>query len=289
MRDGGEQDGGRREADGVVRRLGTGPSNGCAGLPPGGPGGPGGHRNAGGRPPCDGSPGYSMVVLVMAIAVLNVMLAAALHTWSEMIKRDKEEELISRGFQYAEAIRVFQKRFQRWPVTLDELIKVKPRCIRQLWKDPMTDDGEWDPIYLNQGQKLHPPPPGSAAGGQVAEGLDPKQRKAAVGPIHGVRSRSGKQSLLQFFGHDHYDEWDFTVELLMHPNMLRDYRAGLILSTRWLGRPMPNFVPVGSGLPPGGPPPAFPPPGGGSGKGSGGSGTFRPGPMPPPGVASPPG
>lgn len=84
-----------------------------------------------------GAAGYSLVVLIMAVTVLNIMLAAALPKWSGMIQRDKEEELISRGWQYAEAIRVFQRRFQRYPLKLEELIKVKPRCIRQLWKDPM--------------------------------------------------------------------------------------------------------------------------------------------------------
>ncbi|MBV8200213.1 MAG: type II secretion system protein, partial [Acidobacteria bacterium] len=100
-----------------------------------------------------GAAGYSLVVLIMAISVLNIMIGAALPKWSEMIQRDKEEELISRGWQYAEAIRVFQHRFQRYPTKLDELIKVKPRCIRQLWKDPMTGSGEWTPIFLGQGGK----------------------------------------------------------------------------------------------------------------------------------------
>ena len=45
-----------------------------------------------------GAAGYSLVMVIMAVTVLNIMLAAALPKWSEMIKRDKEEELISRGW-----------------------------------------------------------------------------------------------------------------------------------------------------------------------------------------------
>src|SRR5258708_32266845 len=72
--------------------------------------------NAGrGRGGAEGAVGYSLVVVIMLVTVLNIMLAAAMPKWSEMIKRDKEEELISRGFQYAEAIRIFQKRFGRLP------------------------------------------------------------------------------------------------------------------------------------------------------------------------------
>ena len=57
------------------------------------------------------APGYSLVVVVMLITVMSILVAAALPLWSAQIKRDKEEELISRGMQYAEAIRVFQRRF----------------------------------------------------------------------------------------------------------------------------------------------------------------------------------
>jgi type II secretory pathway pseudopilin PulG len=228
-----------------------------------------------------GSPaGYSLVMVIMAVTVLNIMLAAALPAWSEMIKRDKEEELISRGFQYAEAIRVFQKRFQRFPAKLDELILVKPRCIRKLWKDPMTEDGQWEVILLNQGSPIRPPP-GTSQG--TPEGLNPpNQPKITIGPLVGVRSRSSKHSLLQFFGHDRYDEWEFRLEMLSGRRDPRVPASSLTLSTRWLGRPMPNFVPVGNGIPPGGGAPGSP------GTPPGGPGTPRRGaPQPPRGINPP--
>jgi type II secretory pathway pseudopilin PulG len=210
-----------------------------------------------------GAAGYSLVMVIMAVTVLNIMLAAALPKWSEMIKRDKEEELISRGWQYAEAIRVFQRRFQRFPVKLEELIKAKPRCIRQLWKDPMTASGDWAPIFLNQGSPIQPPGTPKAP---PSQGLDPNQPQVTVGPIVGVKSRSPSKSLLVFFGHERYDEWEFRVEMLTQQgHQQRPPGAALpgvpgvgvpgvampTLSTRWLGRPMPSFVPPG-GMPPSG-------------------------------------
>jgi hypothetical protein len=190
------------------------------------------------------------------------MLAAAMPKWSEMIKRDKEEELISRGFQYAEAIRIFQKRYGRLPTRLDELVKAKPRSIRQLWKDPMTQDGQWDLIFQGQGAPVHVPGSSVMTPGQ---GLDPNGQKVQAGPIVGVRSRSSDRSLLLFFGHDRYDEWEFRVEMIAggvtppgkpppgFPQGLGVPGARMMsmaLSTRWLGRPMPNFTPPGNGLPP---------------------------------------
>jgi hypothetical protein len=35
-----------------------------------------------------GADGYALVVVIMAVTVLNIMLAAAMPKWSEMIKRD---------------------------------------------------------------------------------------------------------------------------------------------------------------------------------------------------------
>jgi type II secretory pathway pseudopilin PulG len=204
-------------------------------------------------------------MVIMAVAVLNIMLAAAMPKWSEMIKRDKEEELISRGWQYAEAIRVFQRRFQRYPVKLDELIKAKPRCIRQLWKDPMTASGEWVPILLGgPGSQIHPP---GTPDTPPSQGLDPNQPQITAGPIVGVRSRSPSKSLLVFFGHERYDEWEFRVEMLTRGGGDPRIPGGrLALSTRWLGRPMPSFVPPGSQMPngfPGGAPGGTPRPVGG--------------------------
>ena len=69
------------------------------------------------------------------------MLAAVLPLWSTAIRREKEEELIFRGLQYAEAIRVFQNRYHHLPNRLEELLEVKPRCIRLLWTDPLSKDG----------------------------------------------------------------------------------------------------------------------------------------------------
>ncbi|HYG62839.1 MAG TPA: hypothetical protein VEL74_09680 [Thermoanaerobaculia bacterium] len=200
--------------------------------------------------PGRGESGYNLVVLIVIITVMNVMVAAALPLWSGAIQRDKEEELIFRGLQYAEAIRVFQNKQSRLPVRLEELIEAEPRAIRQLWKDPMTEDGKWQLIFQNmQGAPLQPQPGG--IGGDPAAGEDPAARprprrerdddegesenngrdgdgdsgfggpakgdQVAVGPIIGVRSRSTKASFITWNGRQRYDEWQFTINLLNQP------------------------------------------------------------------------
>ena len=72
-----------------------------------------------------------------------IAVSVTLPMWSTAVQREKEAELHFRGMQYAEAIRVYQNRFGALPTSLDQLLENKPRSIRQLWTDPMTDEGEW--------------------------------------------------------------------------------------------------------------------------------------------------
>jgi type II secretory pathway pseudopilin PulG len=215
--------------------------------------------------------GYNLVMLMVLLTVLNIAVAASLPAWSAVIRRDKEEELVFRGLQYAEAIRVFKNRFQREPVRLEELIEVEPRSIRRLWKDPMTENGKWALIPLQGPPGPQPQPDGLNPPGKddpedpendperEDDAFGPKKDEIQVGPFKGVHSRSRKTSFLLFNGKERYDEWHFTVELFtgapqQHPG--GDPAAPppgtgqFQMSARWIGRPFPAFLqpPQGSGL-----------------------------------------
>jgi type II secretory pathway pseudopilin PulG len=220
--------------------------------------------------------GYNLVILVVAITVMSILVAAMLPLWSQAIRREKEEELVFRGFQYAEAIRVFHVRTQRYPNKLEELMEIKPRSIRQLWKDPMTEDGKWGLIFQNdpRGNPLNPKPPGQdpnvpneggdpqpGGDGNTPDGrpqLNPprKGETVQIGPIVGVYSKSPKKSILIMFGRERYDEWRFTEDLVIpqrqqiSPGLANPNPTALAnMSTRWTGRPMRfvNQIPGGTG------------------------------------------
>ncbi|HVS63015.1 MAG TPA: type II secretion system protein [Thermoanaerobaculia bacterium] len=106
-----------------------------------------------------GEAGYNLIILMVLVTVMNIMVAVALPSWSKWAQREKEEELIFRGLQYAEAIRVFQTRHGRPPNTLEELIEVEPRSIRQLYPNPMMEKGRW-------GILVQAPPGGGRSAGQ---------------------------------------------------------------------------------------------------------------------------
>lgn len=135
---------------------------------------------------------------------MSIGFLVAIPVWKTQIQREKEEELIFRGKQYAEAIRIFQmKNPGRFPKSFDELIEEK--CIRKLYKDPMVENGEWNIILPHAGvsskkegslQKI------LVAPYSVLSSIDNAQ-------IIGVVSSSSKKSIKIYLNQDSYDKWLF--------------------------------------------------------------------------------
>jgi len=84
-----------------------------------------------------------MVAIVIFIAILTITIAAVGPSISTMMRREREEELLFRGKQYARAIALFRKRYGRYPTSLKEMYEHRPRTIRKLWKDPMCGCDDW--------------------------------------------------------------------------------------------------------------------------------------------------
>jgi len=195
--------------------------------------------------------GYTLVVCAVTITVLSIAVATALPLWSAQIRRDREEELIFRGFQYAEAIRVFQKRYGRYPVRLEELIEVRPRCIRRLWKDPTTKEGDWALIFEGGAGAQRPrrgrTPEGAPAPPQPPSKLDPLPEDAPegqpdaprAGPIVGVYSKNDKKGFHVLFGQEVPRDWKFTADLLHAPGGAAGdpARVPSVPRAAWIGRP----------------------------------------------------
>ncbi len=85
--------------------------------------------------------GFTFIGLMVAIALINISLAVALTSWATINKRAKETELIWRGQQYVRALRCHQAQTGALPDELDELLESD--CIRAVYPDPMSPDGEW--------------------------------------------------------------------------------------------------------------------------------------------------
>jgi type II secretory pathway pseudopilin PulG len=174
------------------------------------------------------SRGYTLVALIVGMTVMAILIAAVLPLASTGAQRDKEDELIFRGLQYAEGIRTFRKRYGRYPNTLKEMFEVRPRTLRKLWKDPMTNSNNWGLITQGSGAPL----PGATPGGMPGSGpLAPtpvptpqpgmtgtpgNPGDAPPGPILGVYSTSKKKGYRLFTGRENYNEWRFTEQTLLN-------------------------------------------------------------------------
>ena len=105
------------------------------------------HRTRRGRP----AGGYALLILMMMVTLLLVALTAAMPSIYMEAQREREEELIFRGNEYARAIAFFHKQFNRYPTSVDELLKKTNgvRFLRRAYTDPMSKNGKWRFIHSN--------------------------------------------------------------------------------------------------------------------------------------------
>jgi type II secretory pathway pseudopilin PulG len=175
-----------------------------------------------------GRRGYTLVALIVGMTVMSILIAAVLPMASAEAQRDKEAELIFRGLQYAEGIRTFRKRYGRYPNTLKEMYEVRPRTLRKLWKDPITNSNNWGLITFTgvpltpdrlggQGQGALKPTPTPAPTPQAGTfGAPGNPGDAPPGPVTGVYSTSKKKGYRLFAGRENYNEWRFTEQTLLN-------------------------------------------------------------------------
>ncbi len=176
-----------------------------------------------------------MVALLVGVAVMMVVIAAILPLASAETQRDKEEELIFRGRQFAEGIRNFRRKYGRYPNTLKEMYEIRPRVLRKLWKDPITNSDDWGivgfttgaPLPGQRGPSTLTTPPGSGASPQPTPSVPPTPTPSfgfkqgtpgeapTIGPITGVYSKSRKKAYRIYQGRDIYADWRFTEQSLL--------------------------------------------------------------------------
>jgi type II secretory pathway pseudopilin PulG len=185
-----------------------------------------------------------MVMFVMIIAVMSIMMGVAVQTAEFQMKREREAELIFRGQQFVEAIRLYKLKYGRFPMQLKEIYEAKPRVIRKKWKDPITDSENWGIVFLGQegrqlggrrapgaitdtggrpittqtpfgtGSSQSDNPSGESGTGSTDDGSDASafgggSANRKVGPIVGVHSTSCDEAVKIYEGHTTYCEWRF--------------------------------------------------------------------------------
>jgi type II secretory pathway pseudopilin PulG len=153
--------------------------------------------------------GFTMVVLLVVMAVMAVGTAALLPTWRQQAIRENEEELIFRGNQYARALVLYaRKNNNLLPANIDVLYTGK--FLRKKYKDPITGE---DFGLMGPGQ-----PPGSAGRGSLGSGRASTAGSASgrgtqvIGSIQGFYSTSTDTSIRVYQQQQRYIDWPFTVQ-----------------------------------------------------------------------------
>jgi type II secretory pathway pseudopilin PulG len=163
--------------------------------------------------------GYTMVAVVIGMTIMAILLMGVAPSIATIMKREREQELLFRGKQYARAIALFQKRYGRFPTELKELYENRPRTIRRLFKEPFCNCMDWHVIYQNSPDAgiggptgLGPPGvPGTRPTPVPTPGPFGMGSTKSVGPIVGVRSNLHEEALTEWRGQKYYDEWRFIM------------------------------------------------------------------------------
>ena len=189
--------------------------------------------------------GYALVVIMMLTLFILIGLTAALPSVYTAGMREREEELLFRGNEYARAIALFRRQFRRYPTSVKELLETNGiHFLRREYTDPMTKKGKWRFIHadaagtpldsrtlarpkppsalgsdsaFSQEKKESPPSTGKTGRFESGEEGQPKETSAFFGEgkgvqgafIVGVASMSNKQSIRVWNNKTRYSDWEF--------------------------------------------------------------------------------
>jgi len=132
--------------------------------------------------PCE--EGYMLVAVIFMLALLTISLSVALPRIAKQIQRDREVETMHRGKQFIRAIKLYYKKFNAYPPTVDALVKTNEiRFLRKKYIDPTTGKEAWKPVLFGQNKA----PTAMGFFGQAITG----STMAGIGPSGGNGASGG--------------------------------------------------------------------------------------------------
>jgi len=147
------------------------------------------------------SRGFTYVWLLALLALLGIALAVVGPLWSDIMRREREQELLRVGLLYAQALREYQRNgpgsVKPYPETLEAVLEDRRhlgtyRYLRQLYPDPIDPSRPWG-LVRDASNGIR--------GVYSTSPLAPLRREALdLGPLQLPAARS-------------YQEWIFTIKL----------------------------------------------------------------------------
>ena len=175
--------------------------------------------------------GYILTATIVMVVILSISMALIAEKWTNVVKREKENELLFRGRQYAQAIRKFYLVHKRYPFKLKELVETYPRCIRKLYKEPFSKDGKWKLIYLSDlaSGKIYKDKNRNSSGSGKRPNPSPinritpqsEEKILVSGQIVGVYSPCKDRPYKDFMKGDTYSDWKFIAPVITRTKRIK--------------------------------------------------------------------
>ena len=140
--------------------------------------------------------GFSLLTVLFLGAAILIGLALSLPRAAMQSQRIREERLIYRGEQYQRAIELYFRAHKKYPSEIDDLEETNGvRFLRQRYKDPINEDGDWRLIRMGSDGRFQD--------SMIHDLEDPEQQGQGIGIGIGrsenVQSRSSSGSSRQPF------------------------------------------------------------------------------------------
>lgn len=97
--------------------------------------------------------GYMLLSVMLLVTLMLIALSVELPRIAQQIKREKEEELVHRGMEYAKAIKKYRRKMGALPTSIEQLENTNHiRFLRKRYKDPITGGDEWKLVHAGEAQ-----------------------------------------------------------------------------------------------------------------------------------------
>jgi type II secretory pathway pseudopilin PulG len=137
-----------------------------------------------------GESGYLLLAVMLVMTLILIAMSVEAPRIAQQIKREKEEELVHRGKDFAYAVKRFaHKNGGRYPVSIEQLEDTNHvRFLRKRYKDPMTGDTDWKLIHYGEAQITIP------TTNATNPGLNPSTQNPGLGGGTPSTQNSGSSS-----------------------------------------------------------------------------------------------
>jgi hypothetical protein len=99
-----------------------------------------------------GQRGSALLIVFLMAAIIAITLYKELPISAFEAQRQKEELLVQRGGEYKRGVKLFVRKFGRFPASIDELENTnRMRFLRRKYDDPLTGKDDWRLIHAGPG------------------------------------------------------------------------------------------------------------------------------------------